>query len=300
MSASASARPFGLGCAIATPVTADGAIDLQRFTAHASACLAGGCDSLTLFGTTGEGPSFGIAPRQQAFAAFADAGIAATGRLLSGVMTLTEEDALAQAEVALAAGCTGLLIAPPCYFRQVSDDSLFAWFSRVIAPLDGRTRVFLYHIPSMTGVGISPALVGRLRAAFPEAIAGVKDSSGNWDNTAALLAQHRDLQILVGDERLLARAVRFGGSGTICGMANIVPEILQGPARRGEDDPRIAPLIELAFKNPIIPSLKAMIAHCKQDLAWSLTREPLPALSEQLVREIGISMDALMARPLAA
>jgi 4-hydroxy-tetrahydrodipicolinate synthase len=300
MSASASSAPFGLGCAIATPVTANGAIDLPRFTAHARACLDGGCDSLTLFGTTGEGPSFGIAPRQAAFAAFAEAGLAAQGRLLCGVMTLTEEDAAAQAETALAAGCSGLLIAPPSYFRQVSDDSLFAWFSRVIAPLAGRTRVFLYHIPSMTGVGISPALVGRLRAAFPGTLAGVKDSSGSWDNTAALLADHRDLQILVGDERQLARAVRSGGSGTICGMANIVPELLLGPAKRGEDSPHIAPLIELAFTHPIIPALKAMIAHRKQDMSWRLTREPLPALSEQVVRELGAAADALLARPLAA
>ncbi len=300
MSASASSRPFGLGCAIATPVTETGAIDLPRFTAHARGLLDAGCDSLTLFGTTGEGPSFGIAPRQAAFSAFAEAGIASAGRLLSGVMALTEEDAAAQAEVALAAGCTGLLIAPPCYFRQVSDDALFIWFSRVMAPLDGRTRVYLYHIPSMTGVPISPALVGRLRAAFPETLAGVKDSSGDWENTAALLAQHRDLQILVGDERLLARAVRSGGSGTICGMANIVPEILQGAARRGEDDPRIKPLIELAFQNPIIPSLKAMIAHRKKDMAWRLARQPLISLPEETVRQIGEGMDALLARPLAA
>jgi 4-hydroxy-tetrahydrodipicolinate synthase len=300
MSATISSGHFGLGCAVSTPVSADGTLDLPRFTAHARKCLDGGCSSLTLFGTTGEGTSFGIAPRQAAFAAFASAGIVPQEKLLSGVMALSEEDASAQAEVALAAGCRGLLVAPPSYFHDVDDDGIFAWFSRILAPLVGRTKVYLYHIPQMTGVPLSPALVGRLRTAFPGLVAGVKDSSGSWDNTATLLAQHRDLQILVGDERLLARAVREGGSGSICGVSNFAPQILLTPAMKGEDDPRIAPLIEAAFQNPTTPAVKALIACRYNDMGWLHTRAPLAQLTEAIARQIGAAVDAVLAHKLAA
>ncbi|MDB5368451.1 MAG: Dihydrodipicolinate synthetase family protein [Roseomonas sp.] len=300
MSISSQSGHFGLGCAIATPVSASGAIDLPRLATHAKACLDGGCDNLTLFGTTGEGSSFGIAPRQAAFAALVAAGIAPAEKLLSGVIALSDEDAAAQAEAALAAGCGGLLIAPPSYFRAVDDDSVFAWFSRILSPLAGRTKVYLYHIPSMTGVAVSPAVVGRLRTAFPGLVAGVKDSSGSWENTAALLAQHRDLQILVGDERHLAHAVREGGSGTICGVSNIAPQILLGPAKRGEEDPRIAPLIEAAFQHPIIPALKALIACRYGDMAWLNTRAPLPPLTEAVARQLNTAVAQVLRQPVAA
>lgn len=299
MSAS-SAGHFGLGCAITTPVSPEGALDLARFTKHALNCLDSGCESLTLFGTTGEGTSFGIAPRQAAFAAFAAAGIDPTQKLLSGVMALSDEDSAAQAEVALAAGCRGLLIAPPSYFRAVDEDSLFTWYARVLGPLQGRTKAYLYHIPQMTGVGISVAMVGRLRQAFPGLVAGVKDSSGNWDNTAALLDQHRDLQILVGDERLLARAVRAGGSGTICGVSNVAPQILLAAAKTGQDDARIAPLVDAILAHPVTPAVKALVAHRYGDMGWLPTRAPLPALTEAVSRELGAVMDGILARPLAA
>ena len=97
-------------------------------------------------------------------------------------------------------------------------------------------NVYLYHIPSMTGVPLSVDLVGRLKTAFPGVVVGVKDSSGDWANTEKLLAAHRDLQILVGDERQLARAVRQGGAGTICGLANLLPGIVRKAAHEGIDD----------------------------------------------------------------
>jgi 4-hydroxy-tetrahydrodipicolinate synthase len=299
MSATSSAH-FGLGCAITTPVLPSGAVDIARLTAHARNCLESGCDSLTLFGTTGEGTSFGIAPREATFAALAQAGIDPTQKLLSGVMALSDEDSSAQAEVALTAGCLGLLVAPPSYFRTVDENALFAWYARVLQPLAGRTKVYLYHIPQMTGVAITVAMVGRLRQAFPGLVAGVKDSSGDWANTAELLAQHRDLQILVGDERLLARAVREGGSGTICGVSNIAPQILLAAAKTGQEDDRILPLVEAILRYPVTPAIKALVAHRYGDMGWLSTRAPLPALTEAVSHELGDIMDGILARPLAA
>ncbi|UFN50592.1 dihydrodipicolinate synthase family protein [Roseomonas sp. OT10] len=286
---------FGLGCAIATPVQEDGAIDLPRLTAQARWCLDQGCDSLTLFGTTGEGSSFGLAPREAAFAALARAGIPAPERLLAGILAVSEEDVAAQAEQALAAGCRGLLLAPPYYFRETSDDMLFEWFGRVLKPLHGRTKVYLYHIPGMTGVPLSVDLVGRLKSAFPGTVAGVKDSSGDWSNAEALLSTHRDLQLLFGDERLLARAFRLGGSGTICGMANIAPELIGPAVREGRDEPRIAELVGVFLAFPVIPAIKAGIAHRTGEADWVRTRAPLAPLDEAAVRRLGGMLDGLLA-----
>src|SRR5690606_29950740 len=110
---------------------------------------------------------------------------------------------------------------------------------RCRAPRD----VVLYHIPQVTGVPLSSTLVGRLARAFPGVVAGVKDSSGDWASTERLLADHPDLHILVGDERLLARAVRHGGSGAINGFANFCAGAVLPMIERGEDVPGIAELV---------------------------------------------------------
>ena len=120
------------------------------------------------------------------------------------------EDAAEQAQHALQRGARNILLAPPSYFKNVGEDGLFGWFSAVFAALGPLARdVLLYNIPSVTMVQLSLGLIGRLRTAFPDVVAGVKDSGGNWSYSEALLAAHGDLVILIGDERHLARAVRW-------------------------------------------------------------------------------------------
>jgi 4-hydroxy-tetrahydrodipicolinate synthase len=121
-------------------------------------------------------------------------------------------------------------------------------------------------------------LIDRLKHAFPGIVVGVKDSSATWSYTEALLRAHSDLMILVGDERDLARAVRAGGSGAISGLANIAPEILVGAATLGRDDARIRPLVDTIVSYPVLPSVKALIAHHKGDAAWRHMRPPLTEL----------------------
>jgi 4-hydroxy-tetrahydrodipicolinate synthase len=287
------ASRFGLGVALATPVDEAGHIDTGRLAEHATWCVAQGCDVLTLFGTTGEGASFGLAERRRAFAALAAAGLPAA-RMVCGVAAASVEDAAAQAALAIEAGCRGLLVAPPFYFHGAPEDGVEAWLGTLLGGLPGPAEVLLYHIPSMTGVGLSPALIGRLRAAFPALVAGVKDSSCDWNNTAALLAAHRDLMVLVGDERDLARAVREGGAGTICGLANLIPDRLGKVARQGIDEAAIRPLVEAIVRHPVIPAVKSAIAHRKRDAAWARMRAPLQALPAADAQALGAAMDTIL------
>lgn len=281
-----SSTRLGLSCAISTPFTPAGRVDTKRLADHANWCLREGCDSITLFGTTGEGAAVGVADRDASIKALLASGIKPT-QLLSGVTACALEDAVAQAKVAMDAGLHGLLLTPPWYFREVSEDGLFAWFSACLRALGAHARnTFLYHIPSMTGVPLSVDLVGRLKKAFPGVVAGVKDSSGAWENTEKLLAAHGDLQILVGDERQLARAVKQGGAGTICGLANLMPGVVRKAAHDGVDDPRIAQAVTAIMQFSFMPAVKALIADQRKDAGWRTMAPPLTALTDAQAQKL--------------
>jgi 4-hydroxy-tetrahydrodipicolinate synthase len=133
---------------------------------------------------------------------------------------------------------------------------------------------------------MTPDLMGRLREKFPGAILGIKDSSGDWNSSKGFLDRHKDLQILVGDERQLARAVQNGGSGTICGLANLRPDVLRPAAWDGKDDPKIAALVSAIIADPFMSAVKALIAHRTGDAAWRRMRPPLEALDDAKSRAL--------------
>jgi 4-hydroxy-tetrahydrodipicolinate synthase len=284
---------FGLSVALSTPFTADARIDLGRLARHAQWVLSKGAGSVTLFGTTGEGASIGLGERERMLGALGGVGIGAS-QIVSGVAAASLEESAEQARLALDAGCRGLLLAPPFYFKGVTDDGLFAWFSRFFERVPGIRDVILYHIPSVTAVGISPALISRLRDAFPGVVTGVKDSSGDGANTEQLLASHGDLAILVGDERQLAGAVRKGAQGTICGTANFAPELLGPVAKEGREDRRVNRIVDLICTLPVMASVKALIAHRTGDAGWLTTCPPLEALTPSQARDLGAAFDRIM------
>jgi 4-hydroxy-tetrahydrodipicolinate synthase len=288
------AASFGLSVALATPFRPDGKIDHPRIAAHARWCLENGCRSITAFGTTGEGASIGPAGREQVLGAMAAAGI--NGRfVVGGISASSVPHAVAQARSALDFGCNAVLLPPPFYFKGVCDDGLFAWFAAVFEGLGGAARdVLLYNIPSVTQVGISVELIGRLRRAFPEIVLGVKDSSGDEPYARQLLANHGDLTILIGDERFLAEAVRGGGRGAISGLANVCPEALRPLAEMGEDNPRIIRLVEALLDYQVIPAVKALIAHRTGDHAWLAVRPPLVPLGKADLSAIADAYNRIM------
>jgi 4-hydroxy-tetrahydrodipicolinate synthase len=272
---------FGLSCAITTPMRQGGGIDLPRLVHHARHVLAQGCDSVTLFGTTGEGAALGLPARTAMMGALIGAGVDPAKQIYAGVAAASLHEAVEQAQVALDAGAKGLLVAPPFYFKGVGDEGLYAWFSQFFEKLGASARnAILYHIPSVTAVDISVALVQRLKTAFPGIVTGVKDSSCDWPTTEAFLKAHGELAILVGDERLLGRAVRAGAQGSICGVANLVPHLLRPIVYEGAENPVVNALVDEICSHPVLPAVKALVGHLHGDPGYGAMRPPLEALGE--------------------
>lgn len=285
-------KVIGMSAALTTPFEAQGNIDWPRFAAHSLDLLGQGMNVVTAFGTTGEGASIGTRIRAELFDRMEANGVR-PGQLVECIYGPSSEDAGWFAKRAFAAGCAGLLLCPPFYFRPADPEGIYRWYAEVFEKAGaGARNVILYHIPGLTGVAITPDLVGRLRTAFPEIVAGVKDSGGDWASTAALLAEHRDLTILVGHENHLAEAVRNGASGAISGIANLFPALVARLVS-GETDPRIDAVLKEILAYPVVPSIKAAMAGLKGDDTWLRTQAPLVALSSAQARGLGRSLAAI-------
>ena len=279
----------GLWCAMLTPLNATGGVDRGMLIAHARSLLGRDVDGVAPFGTTGEGQSFSVAERQAGIDALLAGGIpgervmAATGcAALPETVTLTRHG--------VAAGCAACLVLPPFFWKDATDEGLFAWYAHVIEAVgDARLRVYLYHIPQVSGTPLSVDLVARLAAAFPGVVAGVKDSAGNWEYTQALLARVPQLAILVGHEPHLPRLLRAGGAGTICGVANVFPALVQAllsPDVTPADEQRVVTFVEIAFRQPFLAAFKAILAEQTHNPAWCAVRAPLLPLSTDACRAL--------------
>lgn len=279
------------GAAVSTPLTPKLAIDTDRLVTHVSQLRERGIDVFTLFGTTGEGTSFSRDERATALASCADAGIEPS-QLGSGIFSLSSKDAADDCHVAFANGCGHVLLAPPCYYKVVDDEGLYRWFSETIeATGQNHGQVILYHIPAMTQVELSVELVGQLAEKFPGVITGVKDSSGNWPHTQRLIEERGNLKILVGHEGQLERGMSIGASGAISGTANIIPEVIRSIVHEGSNQPDLPVVIDFLLKHPIIPAVKALVAHRTGETDWLRVRPPLTAIDSKMAAALGHQLD---------
>lgn len=284
---------FGLSAALTTPFLENGEIATDSLIKQAKRALSSGCDSVTLFGTTGEGSSIGGRERANILSACLNAGIDAKN-IVVGVLVDSAQDAAEQASAALEAGVRNILLAPPSYFKNVSDDGLFAWFSSVFGQIGASARdILVYNIPSVTMVALSVDLIGRLRSAFPSVVTGVKDSSGDWPYTQRLLAEHSDLIILIGDERHLAQGVRLGGQGAISGCANFLPAEIRAMAVDGKDDARVQDLVVELLKYPVTPAVKVLVSYVTGEEIWHAVRPPLVSISAENRKKIEAAFESL-------
>ncbi len=280
-------RLSGVLAPVLTPFRPDLSPDPARLLAHCRWLLGHGCAGLAPFGTTSEANSLSVDERERLLDALVEGGIPPE-RLVPGTGCCALPDTVRLTAHAVRRGCAGVLVLPPFYYKGVSDDGLFRSFAELVERVgDDRLRVYLYHIPPVAQVGLGPALVERLLAAYPRAIAGMKDSSGDLANTRAMLERFaaRGFDVFVGSERFLLAGLRGGGVGCITATANVnaaavdrlFREWRSPSAERLQDDVNaIRGAIE---RVPVIPALKAILAHHAGDPGWETLRPPLVALA---------------------
>jgi 4-hydroxy-tetrahydrodipicolinate synthase len=269
---------LGISVALLTPFTSGGGIDTALLASHAQAMIDKGAHGVTVFGTTGEGASIAMVERTQAIGALLTGKIASE-QVFVGLCATSLGDILAQIDQALAFGIDTFLLLPPFYFPGPSDAGLYAWHAALFAQADARAKFILYHIPQITAVPLSFELVIGLRGAFPNRVIAIKDSSGSWANTERLL-NHGGIPVLVGDERLLHRALPLGASGSICGMANLHPARLCALFDTGAEDVALSRQVDAVVSVPVIPALKALMAQQTGNSAWENLRAPLAPLDQ--------------------
>ena len=275
----------GVWVATLTPLDAKLNCDIPRLVAHCKDMMQRGVDGICLFGTTGEGTSFSVKERMDALDAAVAAGLPAS-KIIPGTGCPALSDTVELTRHAVKLGCPAVLVLPPFYFKSPSDEGLFRFFAGLIDQVnDPRLRVLLYHIPQLSAVGFGYELIARLRAAYPQAIAGVKDSLGDWKYTEGLLSRFPELAIFVGNEPDIARAVAKGGAGTICGMGNIMPELVRaiydgGLDKSKEPIERITAAVKLVLGLPFIAALKTYLAAKKKDPGYLNVRPPFTNLND--------------------
>ena len=284
-----------------TPVTAELEIDVERFVQHAGWLLASGCHGVAVFGTTGEANSFSVEERMALLEAAIEAGLPPE-RLMVGSGCCAVTDSLRLTRHALELGCYRVLMMPPFYYKGVSDDGLFRSFATVIERLgDSRLRVFLYHFPKLSGVPVTPGLVKRLLAAYPEVIAGFKDSSGDLNHTQEVIQAFPELDVFPGSERFLLAGLEAGAAGCISATCNVNPTAIRkvfdawsgGDERAAELQGAITATRSRVEAHPLLPALKSVVAHGRNDSGWRNLRPPLEPLDEantaRLVSEAGLA-----------
>ena len=270
---------FGLSVALATPFNTDLSLNTGRLIEHAQWCLANGCNSITVLGSTGEGPSVSSRERAEILTALQGVGITEK-HLIVGIFATDAAAAVAMAREARSASASKILIAPPFYFKGVEDEGVLKWFFSVFDQLGtDLPEAIIYNLPAQTGVTITPELISRLRDRYGSSISGVKDSSSSLDSTRGFLDKHGDIAVLVGDERHLGTAMADGAEGSICGMANLQPYLMKQIIERSCTDADIESLVNEICRYPLFAAIKYVMSVQHDDLDWANIRPPFVPLA---------------------
>lgn len=215
-----------------------------------------GVAGIALFGSTGEFPHFTPEDRIR----LAQMAIKRSRvPLLVNATHSTLDGAVALGRDAANSGAAGVLIMPPYYFRY-SQESIRAFLLEFAERV--KTAVYLYNIPQFASeIAIETCIELLATGAF----AGIKDSSGRWQNFERL--RHTGWPVYTGADPMCSRAARAGAAGAISGTASVVPELMVAAdrlARAGEDtatlDTQITEFNDRAMSFPFPVALREALA----------------------------------------
>ena len=261
--------------------------DTDAFLTHCQWLLQQGAAGLAVFGTTSEGNSL-VAEERINLLEELIAGDISPAKLMPGTGTCALPETVRLTKHAVSKGCAGVLMLPPFYYKAVNDDALFASYSEVIQRVGHSSlRIYLYHIPPVAQVPISLTLIGRLLKHYPDVVVGLKDSSGDWNHTKAVLREYPTLATFCGSEIFLLDTLRYGGAGSITATANVNTKNICAVFehwKKPNVDQRQAQItaVRRIFEGYApIPALKSIVAEFYESPEWKTTRPPLNALGAE-------------------
>jgi 4-hydroxy-tetrahydrodipicolinate synthase len=278
----------GIWPAMLTPLDAQLNIDHAKLAAHALSLIRAGCGGVTIFGTTGEGPSFSTQERKQAVEQLITHGVPAERIMVSTSCTAVTET-LELTRHAVALGVHGCLVLPPFFFKGVSDEGILNAYIQVIEGVGhANWRLYLYHIPQVIGVHLTHGVIAELLKRYPKIIAGIKDSSCDRAHSVALAkAFMPPLTVYVGFEPDLPTMGPMGSTGAISGLANFLPRIVHRMVLEStadttpHDAKRVQSMLDLLQPHSLMPALKSVMATLHNDPGWLRVRPPLVAMTPE-------------------
>ena len=271
----------GVLAPVLTPFDSQLNPDPARLVGFCRQLLEDGCAALVPFGTTGEANSLSVEERERLLDALLEGGVPAE-RLLPGTGCAALPDTVRLSKKAARAGCAGVLVLPPFYYKNPTEEGLYRSFAQAIDRTgEGQLRVYLYHIPQVSQVDIPPRVIERLLKAYPGVVTGIKDSSLDFENTRAMLRAFPGFEVFVGTEKFLLATLREGGAGCISATANVnAAAIARAFRERSEERQREIDVVRVAFETlPMIAALKEAVARRTGDAGWRAVRPPLVELS---------------------
>ncbi len=289
----------GVNAAVLTAMNADLSVDLDRMARHSKWLLANGCNGLGVLGTTGEANSLGVAERVAVMEGLAERGVPAAV-MMPGTGTTAIPDTVMLTRKAEALGCRGALLLPPFFYKNPSDDGLFAYFSEVIQRVGGDILIYLYHFPAQSAVPFGIDLIGRLLKAYPGKVKGIKDSSGDFANTKSYADHYAKdgFEVFCGDDGALHALLNAGGAGCITAAAN-VGSAMSAVVYANWDNPKgaeaqvtLSAIRKAVTSAPLIPGLKSLVARNTGNPAWLNIRPPHMRMSAEAEQKLFAAFDA--------
>ena len=300
----------GIYAAAVSPFGPDGGLLADKLIAYCRYLMAdGGCDGVAPTGTTGEGNSITMSDRLALPAAFAAADMP-RDRVIFGTGSCATGDAIALTKAALAAGFNNVLLLPPFYYKNPSDEGLYSYFAQIIERVgDANLRIYLYHFPQVSMTPFSVDLVLRLKKEFGPVIAGLKDSSGDFSQSKAFAdatgGVKGDFDVYPSSEAMVFDALDAGCAGIISGSTNAFAGKVQAAlSATGEAREAALEAVKVArataAKYPLMSAMKQIEAWRTGDEAWTRMAPPLVPLSDAQKAALRADLDALDASSAAA
>ena len=284
----------GIYTASLTPFTASYEPEIPALISHVQWLLENGADGVALLGSTGEANSMTLEQRQ-AIIEQSTRKLPAD-RLLIGTGSCALQDAIKLTKVSIDSGVYAVLVLPPFYYKPQSEESIIRFYSELIAAVnDSRLRIIFYNFPKFTGYNFDHNVIRKMKQRFGEIAAGIKDSSGNWENMSGVAQNVSDFMVYSGTETFLLETLLNGGAGCITATANLIAtecqQVFQAWENERHEDAKqkqnILTSLRKAFEiYPFVSGLKSIFADQKDSNEWEHMMPPFDGLMKDQLHEL--------------